>query len=595
MLLWTVKGGEREQDWPDGQDDTVDLADDVTLVKGRDPSRYDANMRSIRPEFVMVPPAGARVRTRLRLTPADEAVVWAVGVHLGRLAGADLIERCRLDHAWRPGDDQRADRKRALTAEASSRWAGAITRTSNNQWDRAYKNLLEVRTGLRRATNRIRARLDVPVGQARGRGRGRVQGYQTQIERFRKQGRLQHLEASLAEVEERIAQGRVSVCRGGRRLAKLRHALSDGEAAPALTESEWRVRWQAARLFLHADGEAGKPWGNETIRAHPDQQWLEIRLPTPLAHLSNTGGRTPTYRLSCPVVFHHRSEEWAAQAATGAVRYDILLDPAKARWYVDASWRLPSRPVPTLEELRKQRGLGLDLNAQHIACWVLDCCGNPIGAPSTISLALDGLPASTRDGRLRAAVAEVIRLAKAHDCKCITVENLDFVDARQIGRETLGRSRRGKRFRRIVSGMPTRQFRDVLVGMTANADLWVIAVDPGWTSKWGQRYWQEPLNRSTKKTITVTGHHAAAVVIGRRGLGLGARRRPGVTQLHQRMGTGELPARPGDRALGLEGPGPPGGQRATARPHKTRQAERIDNRDQVAQDRPVPPVSALKH
>ena len=182
MLLWTVKGGEREQDWPDGQDDTVDLADDVTLVKGRDPSRYDANMRSIRPEFVMVPPAGARVRTRLRLTPADEAVVWAVGVHLGRLAGADLIERCRLDHAWRPGDDQRADRKRALTAEASSRWAGAITRTSNNQWDRAYKNLLEVRTGLRRATNRIRARLDVPeAGQAsaptsqsrRGRGADR--------------------------------------------------------------------------------------------------------------------------------------------------------------------------------------------------------------------------------------------------------------------------------------------------------------------------------------------------------------------------------------------------------------------------------------
>jgi hypothetical protein len=358
---------------------------------------------------------------------------------------------------------------------------------------------------------------------------------------------------------------------------------------------EWRIRWQAARLFLHADGEAGKPWGNETIRVHPDEQWLEIRLPTPLAHLSNTLGRAPTYRLSCPVVFHHRRLEWAAQAANGAVRYDILLDPTKERWYVDASWRLPPRQVPTLEELRKHRGLGLDLNAQHLDCWVLDRCGNPVGAPSSISLALDGLPASTRDGRLRAAVAEVIRLANGHGCKFIAVENLDFVDARQIGRETLGRSRRGKRFRRIVSGMPTRQFRDLLVGMTANAGLWVIVVDPGWTSKWGQRYWQEPLDRSTKTAITVTGHHAAAVVIGRRGLGLGARRRPGVTQLHQRMGKGELPARPGDRALGLEGPGPPGGQWATVRPCKTRLAERIGDRDQVAQDRPVSPVSAVKH
>src|SRR5688572_1623234 len=36
--------------------------------------RYHANMRSIRPEFIMAPPTGARVRTRLRLTPADEAV-----------------------------------------------------------------------------------------------------------------------------------------------------------------------------------------------------------------------------------------------------------------------------------------------------------------------------------------------------------------------------------------------------------------------------------------------------------------------------------------------------------------------------------------
>jgi hypothetical protein len=553
-------------------------------------------MRSIRPQFIMAPPTGARIRTRLRLAAADEAVVWAVGAYLGRLAGADLAGRCRLRHARRPGDDQRADRKRALTAGASSRWAGAITRTSNDQWDRAYKNLLDARTGLRRATNRIQVRLEVPVGQTRGRGHGRVHGYQTQIERFRKQGRLQRLHASLTEVEERIGQGRVSVCRGSQRLAKLRHALSNGERyTPALTEAEWRIRWQAARLFLHADGEAGKPWGNETIRVHPDEQWLEIRLPTPLAHLSNTLGRAPTYRLSCPVVFHHRRLEWAAQAANGAVRYDILLDPTKERWYVDASWRLPPRQVPTLEELRKHRGLGLDLNAQHLDCWVLDRCGNPVGAPSSISLALDGLPASTRDGRLRAAVAEVIRLANGHGCKFIAVENLDFVDARQIGRETLGRSRRGKRFRRIVSGMPTRQFRDLLVGMTANAGLWVIVVDPGWTSKWGQRYWQEPLDRSTKTAITVTGHHAAAVVIGRRGLGLGARRRPGVTQLHQRMGKGELPARPGDRALGLEGPGPPGGQWATVRPCKTRLAERIGDRDQVAQDRPVSPVSAVKH
>ena len=38
--------------------------------------------------------------------------------------------------------------------------------------------------------------------------------------------------------------------------------------------------------------------GNETIRWHPDEGWLEIKLPAPLAHLANRPhGR---YRLSCP-------------------------------------------------------------------------------------------------------------------------------------------------------------------------------------------------------------------------------------------------------------------------------------------------------
>jgi hypothetical protein len=522
---------------------------------------------------VAAPPSGARIRTRLRLASTDEAVLWAVGRYLGTLAGQDLSARCG-------GDDDRAGRKQTLTAWSSSRWAGALTRTSNDQWQRGFANLLGARAGLRRAIGKLRARLAVPVGARQGQTRG----YATRAERFQKQRRLQGLQARLAEVDRQVAERRVSVCRGGRRLAKLRHAVvGDGDRKGAsgksggqteLTEAQWRARWEAERLFLTADGEAEKAWGNETIRIHPDEQWLELRLPTPLAHLSNTTGRAATYRLSCPVRFTHRRDQWAAQAASGAVRYDLLFDPAKDRWYADASWRIPSREVPSLDELRQHHTVAVDLNARHLDYWVLDASGNPLSAPHTTALELDGLPATTRDGRLRAAVAAIIRLAKANHCRSITVENLDFAAARQVGRETLGRGTRGKRFRRTVAGIPTSQFRELLVGMAANAGLWIVAVDPGWTSKWGQRYWRAPLNNSTKQAITVTGHHAAAVVIGRRGLGLGARRRPGVTRLHRRMGKGELPARPGDQALGREGPGPPGGQRAAAPPCKTRQAER---------------------
>jgi hypothetical protein len=535
-------------------------------------------MRLIGEPFVVARPAGARVRTRLRLTAADQAVVRAVGEHLGRLAGADVAWRCRLGR----GGEQRAVRKRTLTSQSSSRWAGSITRTSNDQWRRALANLADRRIALRRASRAIGSRLAVPVGQARVCGRGRVRGYATGAERFAKQGRLQHLQAELAEVEGRLAAGRVSVCRGGRRLAKLRHTLKDAK----LTSEQWRAGWQTERLFLTADGDAEYPLGNGTIVVHPERRWCEIKLPAPLAYLADRpGGR---YRLACPVVFTHRGDEWAAQAATGAVRYDIEFDPMKKRWYLHASWRIPV-VTPPAEELRRQRAVGVDLNADHLDAWVLDESGNPVGLPHTIPLDLDGQPASTRDGRLRAAIMLLLRLATERGCRSILVENLDFADARQTGRETLGRGWRGKQFRRVVAGIPTSRFRALLVGMAANHGLWVIAVDPGWTSVWGRRYWQAPLNQSTKASIIVTGHHAAAVVIGRRGLGLGARRRPGVPGHDRRIVAGELPARPDHPRLGGEGPGPPGGQRAAAVPHKTRPAERNRLGDQVVQDRSGPP------
>jgi hypothetical protein len=531
------------------------------------------NMRSIREPHVLVPPVGIRIRTRLRLTAVDDSVLRAVGEHLGGLAGADLAWRCRLGLG--EGGDLRAVRKRALTSQSSSRWAGSITRTSGDQWERAYANLQDRRRCLRHSCSTIRSRLAVPVG----RRQGRVRGYVTRTERFAKQGRLQHLEAALAEVERRLAVGRPSVCRGGRRLARGRHALEEAK----LTESEWRTRWRAERMFLTADGEAAKPWGNETIRVHPDQLWCEVKLPAPLAHLANRPhGR---YRLACPVVFTHRGEEWVAQAAAGAIRYDISYDPDKARWYLDGSWRRAITVPPSLRQLRQDRALGIDLNADHIDAWVLDSSGNPVGSPHTIPLELSGLPASTRDGRLRTAITDLLRLALLHGCRSLVVEDLDFSAARWSGRETLGHGQRGKRFRRTIAGIPTRRFRTMLVGMTANHRLWVVAADPGWTSRWGRRYWQTPLNEATKPSITVTGHHAAAVVIGRRGLGLRARRRQGVPGHDRRIVAGELPARPDPLGAGRQGPDPPGGQRAAATPYKTRPAERLRLGDQEVQDR----------
>jgi hypothetical protein len=96
---------------------------------------------------------------------------------------------------------------------------------------------------------------------------------------------------------------RTEASRGGRR---------------GLTQDQWRREWESARLFLTADGEKDKAWGNEAIRWHPDESWLEIKLLALLAHLANRPhGR---YRLSCPAQFCYRGDQTARRRRHGQPR-----------------------------------------------------------------------------------------------------------------------------------------------------------------------------------------------------------------------------------------------------------------------------------
>ncbi|MFI9363205.1 hypothetical protein ACIG5E_19440 [Kitasatospora sp. NPDC053057] len=247
------------------------------------------------------------------------------------------------------------------------------------------------------------------------------------------------------------------------------------------------------------------------------------------------------------------------------MRYDIVHDPDRNRWYLDASWSTDKTALPTPEEVRARgrRLLGVDLNADHLAAYVLDPHGNPIGEPISVPLDLTG-PASRRDGRLRAAITDLIRIAREHHCAAIAIENLGFDDIRATGRETMGRGPRGKKFRKTVAGIPTARFRERLRGMAFHAGLLVIAVDPAYTSRWGEKHWKAPLQHQTT-TRTVTRHHGAAVAIARRALGHRIRRRPGVTRTRpeDRAGraTGQTASIP--RARGTASP-----PRTASTPHR---------------------------
>ncbi|MEN4476709.1 hypothetical protein [Mycolicibacterium cosmeticum] len=181
-----------------------------------------SGLRTIAAPFVADPATGVCIRTRLKgLTVTDLSVLRSVGEHLGRLAASDLAERVAdgLDHdneAW-------ADRKRDITAAATSRWAGAITKSTHDQWALARRAQAAHIGSLRNGVAMIEHRLSLPLC-AKGTG-GMPGGYRSRHEWFVKSRRLATLQQRLDRVEGDYAAGKISVVRGGKQLLHKRHHL----------------------------------------------------------------------------------------------------------------------------------------------------------------------------------------------------------------------------------------------------------------------------------------------------------------------------------------------------------------------------------
>ncbi|MFE3856239.1 IS200/IS605 family accessory protein TnpB-related protein [Streptomyces griseorubiginosus] len=488
--------------------------------------------------FVASGPSGVAIRTRLKHpTPGDEKVLRLVGAHLGALASQDLKARCRdgLEHSG----ETWAARKRELTPLSSSRWAGSITKATHDQWALARRCQLAHIQNLEAGIRTIEDRLSRPIGH---KGTKKTPGgYRSRREWHAKSRRLRVLQDRLAAARADREAGIVHVVRGGKRLARTRHHLD----AAQLTESAWRRRWEAERWFLAADGESGKRYGNETIRVSPDGE-VSIKLPAPLTYLANAPhGR---YVLACRVAFAHRATEWADRvAANRALAYRIHLDTGRDRWYLTASWQLPPTPNLPIEAALANGVVGVDMNADHLAAWRLDVHGNPTGSPQRFFYDLTGT-APHRDAQIRHALTRLLQWARARGVQAIAVEDLDF--AAEKTREKHGRKRR---FRQLISGMPTAELRARLASMADRTGIAVIAVDPAYTSKWGAQHWQKPLTTKNRKT---TRHDAAAVAIGRRAQGHPVRRRTAPPPQHRSDAVGHRTVQAGPGGLEREGARP---------------------------------------
>ena len=99
-------------------------------------------LRSIGDPVVAAGPAGVRIRTRLHLSAGESDALIVLGGFLGSVYRRELAGRIalgRLDR--RQHGVWRAQRKAAVTAVSSSRWAGAITRAVEDQYQLGMRAL----------------------------------------------------------------------------------------------------------------------------------------------------------------------------------------------------------------------------------------------------------------------------------------------------------------------------------------------------------------------------------------------------------------------------------------------------------------------
>ena len=300
----------------------------------------------------------------------------------------------------------------------------------------------------------------------------REKDYEHPSKRRRNATATRKAETRLAQVEAEL-QGKPRHCFGGRKL------LRQGKLG------EWRRRRAGNALFA---GETGKAYGNEVARWNPTTRRLEFKLPRGLRPVVLGGVR-----------FSSKVEEDLRACIETRIpvswRVKLL---AKGKVELCVTYEEPEPPVCTDTA---NGALAIDLNADHIAATLVSGDGR----------LLDTWRWDLRPGHdnIQNAARLLAVIATTRGVP-IVAEDLDF------RKKKSWLKRYGKRFAEVLSMFRSRQVMSGVERQCRRRGVEVIVVDPAWTTKL-------PKTGGYPDRYRIGIHHAAALVIGRRGLGFAER------------------------------------------------------------------------
>ena len=305
-----------------------------------------------------------------------------------------------------------------------------------------------------------------------------------------KKRRLHALELK-AEAVGLALGGKPSLCFGGRALFRQQFHLQENGFAD---HDEWLQVWRARRssqFFAVGSGEEVR--GNGECQLAVDFHQLRLRLPNAL--VSAFGGKY----LELRVDFYRDLDLQAALEQGRPISYRVLR--GEEGWSVHAS--TVREPVPVVTRM-ETGAIGVDLNENHIAVAELDRFGNCVGH-HRLELDLQGLTSDQAQARIGDAVAWLVGLARDAG-KPLVIEALDFRKKKAALRE-LGATRA-----RGLSSFVFARFQAMVQSRCEREGVALHRVNPAFTSVIGFAKFG---------SYSLSTHQAAALAIGRRGMGLG--------------------------------------------------------------------------
>ena len=334
-----------------------------------------------------------------------------------------------------------------------------------------------------------------------------------------KKRRLANLRVRLAALEGDIAEGRVRLCFGSKRLWRKQHHL---EANGYASHQEWLRDWRDSRsdeffVLGSRDETAGCQLCVATV-ADDGTLTLRLRMPDSLA------GQHGKYLVIQGVQCGYGHEQVLAGLGSNsdyaqyrrehgekATRATSLGQPISYRfkrdargWRVFVSTRMMDVPVATDQ---RRGAIGVDLNADHLALAETDASGNYVSA-WRVPLVTYGRNTRQAEALIGDAVARVVEYAKEVG-KPIVIEKLDF---RQKKAVLEGESRK---YSRMLSSFSYGKIKAYFVSRGYRKGVEVHQVNPAFSSVIGRVKFMERYGLSV--------HQAAALVLARRLLGCSER------------------------------------------------------------------------